>query len=149
MKRNRPLSYEELVTIVDEMSDIDYLSDDNDQNSNSEDINRNIFIFFLLSFYNISVTHFLEILTQNNINDVLENEEIADEFIDDNQNFCEMGESTGLLTQTTLLQNQVAEPKLNVDEYMKNNDLTTKKDIAWKKKRNISYSSNYVAPKRN
>lgn len=68
---------------------------------------------------------------------MLENEEIADEFIDDNQNFCEMGESTGLLTQTTLLQNQVAEPKLNVDEYMKNNDLTTKKDIAWKK--NVTY----------
>lgn len=34
MSRYKPLSYEEMVALADEMSDLDYLSDDNGQDQN-------------------------------------------------------------------------------------------------------------------
>ncbi|XP_050302959.1 uncharacterized protein LOC126740814 [Anthonomus grandis grandis] len=59
MSKNKPLSYEELVALAEEMSDIEYLSDDNGQDEN-EEIN--------------------EILHNNDMNELLDRQE--DEIVD-------------------------------------------------------------------
>ncbi|XP_050308767.1 uncharacterized protein LOC126745100 [Anthonomus grandis grandis] len=119
------LSYEELVALAEEMLDREYLSDDNGQDENGQDENEDI----------------NEILDNNDMNELLDRQEdeIVDGLEEHQENTEDVSEQVivGESSVRDVINVRSKESTISVTEFFLENDLTMKKNIRWR--RNVTY----------